>query len=41
MGVTPSTWTRRVAPSIANSTYSRRSKTVSTVQEVHRQHLAA
>src|SRR6266496_1995450 len=34
----PSTWTRRVATSITNSTYSRLSNTVSTVQEVHRQH---
>jgi hypothetical protein len=32
-GVTPSTRTRRVATSIANRTYSRRSNTVSTVQE--------
>ena len=31
--VTPSTWTRRVATSIANSTYSRRNKTVSTVKK--------
>jgi hypothetical protein len=34
----PSTWTRRVATSIANSTYSRLRNTVSMVQEVHRQH---
>jgi hypothetical protein len=33
MRLTPSTWTRRVATSIANSTYSRRSKTVSTVKK--------
>jgi hypothetical protein len=32
-GVTPSTWTRRVATSIANSTYSRCRKTVSTVKK--------
>ena len=36
--VTASTWTRRVATSIANRTYSRRNKTVSTVKQVHRQH---
>jgi hypothetical protein len=30
--VTPSTWTRRVATSITNSTYSRRRRTVSTVK---------
>ncbi len=32
-GVTPSTWTRRVATSITNSTSSRRRNTVSTVQK--------
>jgi hypothetical protein len=36
--VTPSTWPRRVAIWVANSTHTRRRKTVSTVQEVHRQH---
>src|SRR6266545_1890791 len=32
--VTPSTWTRWLATSIANNTYSRRSNTVSTVKKV-------
>src|SRR4029453_8305189 len=35
---TPSTWTRREATSITNSTYRRLRNTVSTVKQVHRQH---
>jgi hypothetical protein len=35
--VTPGTWTRRLATSSTNSTYSRCRNTVSTVKQVHRQ----
>jgi hypothetical protein len=35
LDVTPARWTRRVASSIKNSTYSRRSQIVSTVKKSH------